>query len=47
LRKYYDAFADEWDDSAHTIMTVLNKYEDFIEKGSGNFAHSIDAGDYV
>lgn len=47
LRKYYDAFVDEWDDDAHTIMTVLNKYEDFIEKGSGNFVHCIDAGDYV
>ena len=31
-----------YNDDAHTIMAVLNKYEDFIEKGSGNFAQMLE-----
>jgi len=43
LCKYYNSFIceDRWDDDANTIMTVLNKYEDFAAEGLGNFARPL------
>ena len=43
LCRYYNAFIgpDNWDDDAHTIMTVLNKYETIAAKGMGNFARTL------
>jgi hypothetical protein len=40
LRKFYNEFIreDGWSDDDRTIMTVLNKYEDFKKGGYGNFA---------
>jgi len=43
LCKYYNEFMgqDDWDDDTNTIMTVLNKYETLVAKGTGNFASDL------
>lgn len=39
LRRYYNEFLSpsEWSDQDHTMMTVLNKYDEIKAKGYGNF----------
>lgn len=45
LCKYYNEFIgqDNWGDDQHTIMAVLDKYDDIRAKGLGNFARTIGA----
>ncbi len=44
LCKFYNEFIGEgrWSEDDHTVLTVMNKYDDILAGGYGNFAQFVE-----